>query len=89
MTDAERRIKELEAEVERLKTQGRSTEYTVKEDTYKGSPVLVFMRPNGRPFTLGAAKLRTIQICWDEVEAFLVKHKAADRSGGGSESDRI
>lgn len=89
MNDAERRIKELEAEVERLRTQGRSTEYTVKEDTYRGRPVLVFMPPNGRPFSLGSSKLRTIQKCWDKVEAFLLKHKAADKSGVESESDRI
>lgn len=89
MNDAERRIKELEAEVERLRNAGRTTEYTVKEDTYKGNPVLVFLRPSGRPFTLGAAKLRAIQKCWDKVEAFLLKHKASEPTAATSDSERI
>lgn len=89
MNDAEQRIKELEAEVERLRSQGRSTEYTVREDTYKGRPVLVFAPPNAKPFTLGAAKLRAIQKCWSNVEAFLLKHKAPAQSARGSEGDKI
>jgi len=89
MNDAEQRIKELEAEVERLRSQGRSTEYTVREDTYKGRPVLVFAPPNAKPFTLGAAKLRAIQKCWSSVETFLLRHRASAQSAPGSESDRI
>jgi hypothetical protein len=89
MNDAEQRIEELEAEVERLRSQGRSTEYTVREDTYKGRPVLVFSPPNAKPFTLGAAKLRAIQKCWSKVEAFLLKHAGATHSEPASESDRI
>jgi hypothetical protein len=89
MNDAEQRIKELEAEVERLRSQGRSTEYTVREDTYKGRPVLVFAPPNAKPFTLGAAKLRAIQKCWSSVETFLLNHRASAQSAAGSESDRI
>ena len=89
--DAERRIQELEAEVERLRSQqGRSSDYTVREDTYKGRPVLVFLPPNAKPFTLGAAKLRAIQKCWKMVEQFLAKHPpTTNHSETSADGDRI
>jgi hypothetical protein len=86
----ENRIRELEAEVARLRSQqGRSSEYTVKEDTYKGHPVLVFAPPNAKPFTLGAAKLRAVQKCWKQVETFLAKHARETQANAGSVNVQI
>lgn len=93
-TDLERRIRELEEENARLRKKNTlGGEYNAREDTYKGSPILVFERPNSRPFSLGASKLIAIQKCWHKVEAFLKKHGDKANSDGGaggrSPNDRI
>lgn len=78
-SELEKKIRELQAENARLKANGgKIVEYSAREDSYKGSPILVFERPTGRPFSLGAAKLTAISKCWHKVEAFLKKHGKAD-----------
>lgn len=93
-TDLERRIRELEAENSRLKSNNpRVGEYTAREDIYEGHPIIVFERPNGRSFRLGLAKLRAIRACWHKVEEFLHRHGSTPPGGrsasGESNDDRI
>lgn len=84
-SELERRIRELEAENARLKSNNsRTGEYTAREDTYKGHPILVFERPNGRSFKLGLAKLQAIRACWHKVEEFLRRHGSNSASGSPS-----
>jgi len=74
-SDLERRVRELEAENANLKAKSAAgREFTAREDNYKGSPILVFERPNGKPFSLGVSKLTAIRICWHKVEEFLLRH---------------
>ena len=79
-TELEKRIKQLEEENARLKSNGaKPAEFSAREDSYEGHPTLVFEGPLMRKtFTLGLAKLRTIRACWRHVEAFLDKHSSED-----------
>lgn len=92
--ELERRIRELEAENARLRTgDSRVREYTAREDSYEGHPILVFERPNGRPFKLGVSKLQAIRACWHKVEEFLRRHGSVTGPGAStshhSTDDRI
>jgi len=74
----EKRVRELEEENARLRAnRAKGGEYSAREDTYNGSPVLVFERPSGKSFSLGSSKLTAIRICWHKVEEFLRKHGKA------------
>jgi hypothetical protein len=69
------KIEALERENQQLKAARRPSEYTVREEKYKGHPVLVFEGPSLiRPMTLGIGKLKALQACWDKVEYFLTKN---------------
>lgn len=73
--DLRKKIEALERENQQLKAARRPSEYTVREEKYKGHPVLVFEGPSLiRPLTLGFGKLKALQACWDKVDDFLAKH---------------
>jgi hypothetical protein len=87
-TDLERKIRALEEENAKLKARSTSGgEFTTREDSYKGSPILVFERPNAKPFSLGVSKLSAIRICWHKVEEFLLRHGKGSALGASSKSD--
>ena len=70
-----KKIEALERENQQLKATKRATEYTVREEKFRGHPVLVFEGPSLiRPMTLGLGKLRAVQQCWSEVQSFLAKN---------------
>jgi hypothetical protein len=69
-----KKIELLERENARLNASKRPADYSVREDEYKGHPVLVFEGPTLiRPMTLGIGKLRAIQACSRNIENFLNK----------------
>ncbi len=93
-SELEKRLRQLEEENARLRSASlRPREFTVREDSYQGHPLLVFERPNGQQFKLGVSKLKAIRAHWHKVEEFLSRHGAesADRSSGSGRSthDRI
>jgi hypothetical protein len=74
-SELKRQIRELQAEIARLKSSNsQPVEYNAWEDTYQGHPVLVFQRPNGKSFRLGLSKLQAIRACYHKVEEFLHRH---------------
>jgi hypothetical protein len=82
MTPEQQEIERLKAQIERLQAgKQRPSEYSVREDTYKGHPILVFEGPSLRkPFTVGLGKLRAIKACWHRVQEFLDKNKSSSGS---------
>lgn len=48
----------------------------VKEDEYKGKPILVLKRNEEEkyPFSFGVAKAKSILECIDDIKAFVEKH---------------
>ena len=73
-----KKIADLEAQLTAAK---RPTDYAVREDEFKGHPVLVFEGPSLiKPMTMGLGKLRAIVACLQQVEAFLGKHGAKQKS---------
>ena len=80
--ELKKKIEALERENQQLKAARRPEEYTVREEMFKGHPVLVFQGPSLiRPMTLGMGKLKAIQACRNEIESFLRK------KGGSQNSD--
>lgn len=75
MTPEQQEIERLKAQIERLHSgKKRASEFSVREDTYKGHPILVFEGPSLiKPFTIGVGKLMAIRACWQKVEVFLDK----------------
>jgi hypothetical protein len=83
--DLRKKIEALERENQQLKAARRPSEYTVREEKYKGHPVLVFEGPSLiRPMTLGVGKLKAVQACRDQIDSFL-----RTRSASGGESLKI
>jgi hypothetical protein len=80
MTHEQEEIERLKAQIERLQSgKKRASEFSVREDTYKGHPILVFDGPSLiKPFTVGIGKLRAIKACWHRVEEFLDENKNKD-----------
>jgi hypothetical protein len=79
------KIEQLERENAQLKASKRPAEYSVREETYKGHPVLVFEGPSLiRPMSLGVGKLKAVQACRNQIDSFL-----RARSGSGGESLKI
>ncbi len=66
--DKDRRIRELEEELARLKGQ-----IVVTEDEYMGRPVLRFSGAF-KPFTLGLTKCRIILKSIDKIKEFVEKY---------------
>jgi hypothetical protein len=84
--DLRKKVEALERENEQLKAGKRPQQCTVREEKFKGHPVLVFEGPSLiRPMTLGLGKLKALQQCWGKVEAFLVKHSKPNTSPRGNE----
>lgn len=80
-----KKIEALERENQQLKAARRPMEYTVREEKFKGHPVLVFEGPSLiRPMTLGVGKLNAVQACRDQIDSFL-----RSRSASGVESLKI
>jgi hypothetical protein len=77
MTPEQQEIERLKAQIERLQAgKQRPSEYSVREDTYKGHPILVFEGPSlTKPFTAGLGKLRAIKACWHRVEECLDRNQ--------------
>lgn len=76
--DLRKEIADLKA---RLEATNRPTEFSAKESKYKEHPVLVFEGPKLiKPMTLGLNKLRAIIACLPQVEAFLGKHSANEKT---------
>lgn len=84
-----KKIANLEAQLKAVK---RPKEYTVREDEYKGHPLLVFEGPSLiRPLSLGVGKLKAIHACREQVTKFIAKHdsaklaeaKSGDNTSGG------
>jgi hypothetical protein len=77
MTPEQQEIERLKAQIERLQSgKKRASEFSVREDTYKGYSILVFEGPSLiKPFTVGVGKLQAIRACWHRVEEFLDKNK--------------
>ena len=67
--DKDRKIKELEDELARLKGQ-----IVVTEDEYKGRPILKFSGAF-RPFSMGLTKCRVILKSMDKIREFVDKYK--------------
>lgn len=83
--DLRKKIAALERENEQLKAGKRPQQYTVREEKFKGHPVLVFEGPSLiRPMTLGVGKLKAVQACRDQIDSFL-----RSRSASGGESLKI
>jgi hypothetical protein len=77
-----KKIELLERENAQLKASKRPAEYAVREDKYKGHPVLVFEGPSLiRPMTLGVGKLKAISASSVQIRDFLVRH-------GGLEAEK-
>lgn len=80
-----KKIEALQRENQQLKAAKRPAEYTVREEKFKGHPVLVFEGPSLiRPMTLGVGKLKAVQACRDQIDSFL-----RPRSASGGESLKI
>jgi len=84
------RIKELEAELERIKSVSkRPKDFSVREDFFKRHPILIFEGPSViKPFSMGVGKLKAIQASWTQVEEFLDKNKSK-QSGLSLNDDSI
>jgi hypothetical protein len=84
--DLRKKIEALERENQQLKSARRPSEYTVREEKYKGHPVLVFEGPSLiRPMTLGVGKLKAVQACSPQIDQFLSRHS---RPSAGKDESR-
>ncbi len=84
MTEDElrKKVELLERENARLKAAKRPSDYSVREDEFKGHPVLVFEGPSLiKPMTLGIGKLKAISASSAQIRDFLVRH-------GGLEAEK-
>ena len=90
MTPEQQEIERLKAQIERLQgTSNRAKEYSAREDTYEGHPMLAFEGPSARPFKMGVAKLKTVRACLHNVDEFLAKYdKPASGRGSASVDDQ-
>jgi prefoldin subunit 5 len=77
MTPEQEEIERLKAQIERLQAgKKRTAEFSVREDNYKGYPILVFEGPTVmKPFSMGVGKLQVIRANWNKVVEFLDKNK--------------
>lgn len=77
MTPEQQEIERLKAQIDRLKgAKKRAEEFSVREDTYKGYPILVFEGPTVmKPFSMGLGKLQVIRANWEKVTEFIDKNK--------------
>lgn len=88
--DLRKKVEALERENAQLKASKRPAEYAVREDKYKGHPVLVFEGPSLiRPMTLGVGKLKAVVACLPAVEKFLRRLDRKEGTAMVHESDRI
>ncbi|WP_045222089.1 hypothetical protein [Desulfonatronum thioautotrophicum] len=74
--DILKRLQQLEEENRRLRetvTKAPLEKIEAVEGEYKGHPTLTFKGPF-RHFTLGLTKIKAINECWSQVEAFIRKH---------------
>lgn len=78
MTPEQQEIERLKAQIDRLKgAKKRAEEFSVREDTYNGYPILVFEGPSVRkPFSMGIGKLQAIRATWHRVEEFLARNSS-------------
>ena len=92
MTEDElrKKVELLERENARLKSAKRPSDYSVREDEFKGHPVLVFEGPSLiKPMTLGIGKLKAIVACLEAVQKFLQKRDNKSVSAAAEASERI
>lgn len=89
--ELKKKIEALERENQQLKAARRPEEYTVREEMFKGHPVLVFEGPSLiRPMTLGMGKLKAIQSCRASIDQFLAKNaRSTESRKTGATDDRI
>ena len=87
--ELKKKIEALERENQQLKSARRPADYTVREEKFKGHPVLVFEGPSLiRPMTLGIGKLKAISACSSQIRGFLArndKHAGSDIDTGNAE----
>jgi hypothetical protein len=80
-----KQIELLERENARLKSSKRPAAYSVREDEYKGHPVLVFEGPSlVKPMTLGVGKLTAIAACSSQISDFLARNNKGAKSAPDS-----
>jgi hypothetical protein len=72
--EKDKRIRELEQELARIKRQ-----IVITEEEYKGNPVLRFTG-DFRPFSIGAKKAEVIILSIDRIKEFYNKHKEQDEN---------
>ncbi len=94
MTPEQQEIERLRSQIERLQGGSRrAKEYSAREDTYEGHPMLAFEGPSARPFKMGVAKLKTVRACLHKVDAFLAKYdkpgSAPNRAGDDDQDVKI
>lgn len=87
--DILKRLQQLEEENRRLRetaTKAPLDKIEVVEGEYKGHPTLTFKGPF-RHFTLGLTKVKAINECWSQVEAFIRKHSKVGGSAISKDDD--
>jgi hypothetical protein len=88
---------QLKEEVERLKRElaiakrsQRNTEFSARQEMFKGHPVLVFEGPSLiRPMTLGIGKLKAVTACLTTVQAFLRKQENQSNGTRAGDAEQI